>query len=136
MTRIQFYRASRLKRRRATADEMEERAKFLINYAAEHGPATVRGLYYQAEVHGVSGIDKNENSYGKIQQQVLKLRREGRLDYNDIADATRWMRKPNTYQRRGRADRDRAHLPQEPVARQRCASRNLGRERRGGGRDL
>ena len=97
MTRIQFYRASRLKRRRATADEMEERAKFLINYAAEHGPATVRGLYYQAEVHGVPGIDKTENSYDKIQQQVLKLRREGRLDYNDIADATRWMRKPNTY---------------------------------------
>jgi hypothetical protein len=89
--------ASPLKRRRATAGEMEERAKFLINYASERGPVTVRGLYYQAEVHGVPGIDKTENSYGKIQQQVLKLRREGRLDYNDIADATRWMRKPTTF---------------------------------------
>src|SRR5262249_55719596 len=27
----------------------------------------------------------------------LKLRREGRLSYSDIADATRWMRKPTTH---------------------------------------
>jgi hypothetical protein len=93
----QVYTASLLKRRRATADEMEERAAFLISYAAEHGPVTVRGLYYQAEVNGVPGIDKTENAYDKIQQQVLKLRRNGRLSYSDIADATRWMRKPDTY---------------------------------------
>lgn len=91
------YEVSPLKRRRATADEMEQRAAFLIAYAAEHGPVTVRGLYYQAEVHGVPGIDKAETSYGKIQQQVLKLRRCGRLYYNDVADARRWMRKPDTY---------------------------------------
>jgi hypothetical protein len=76
---------------------MEERAAFLINYAVEHGPVTVRGLYYQAEVHGVPGIDKTDSSYDKIQRQVLNLRREGRLDYNDIADSTRWMRKPVTH---------------------------------------
>jgi hypothetical protein len=35
---------------------MEERAKFLIAYAAEHGPVSVRGLYYQAEVRKVPGI--------------------------------------------------------------------------------
>ena len=29
---------------------MEERAEFLIPYAEEHGPVTVRQLYYQAEV--------------------------------------------------------------------------------------
>jgi hypothetical protein len=36
---------------------MEERARFQIAYAAEHGPVTVRGLYYQAEVAGVPGIE-------------------------------------------------------------------------------
>jgi len=76
---------------------MEERAEFLIAYANEHGPVTVRGLYYQAEVHGLPGIGKADGDYDKIQRQVLNLRREGRLDYGDIADATRWMRKPDSY---------------------------------------
>jgi hypothetical protein len=93
------YKASPVKtsRRRATNDEMEERARFLIDYAERHGPITVRGLYYQAEVAGLPGIDKTEASYTKVQGQVLKLRRSGRLDYEHIADATRWMRKPNSY---------------------------------------
>jgi hypothetical protein len=56
-----FNEASTVKRRRATKAEMEERAEFLVSYAEEHGPITVRGLYYQAEVHGVPGIDKGDN---------------------------------------------------------------------------
>jgi hypothetical protein len=76
---------------------MEQRAKFLIAYAAKHHPVTVRQLYYQAEVHGLPGITKAEGDYNKIQQQVLKLRREGRLPYRHIADMTRWMRKPSTF---------------------------------------
>jgi hypothetical protein len=93
----EVYEASPVKRRRATRDEMEERAEFLIDYAAEHGPVTVRGLYYQAEVAGVPGIDKTDSSYAKVQRQVLSLRREGRLSYSDISDATRWMRKPRSH---------------------------------------
>jgi hypothetical protein len=92
------YQASGIKRRqRATRAEMERRAEFLIDYAEEHGPVTVRQLYYQAEVAGLPGIDKTESGYCKIQYQVLDLRREGRLSYSHIADATRWMRKPRTY---------------------------------------
>jgi len=91
------YQASPIKRPRATKAEMELRAEFLIDYASEHGPITVRGLYYQAEVAALPGIDKEESSYSKIQYQVLKLRRAGRLDYDHIADATRWMRKPRTH---------------------------------------
>jgi hypothetical protein len=76
---------------------MEERAEFLIAYASEHGPVTVRGLYYQAEVASLPGISKDDKDYAKVQRQVLKLRRKGRLSYSDIADATRWMRKPTTH---------------------------------------
>jgi hypothetical protein len=54
------YQPTPIKRRPATKDEMEERARFLIAYAAEHGPVTVRRLYYQAEITGVPGIDKTE----------------------------------------------------------------------------
>ncbi|MCC6001902.1 MAG: hypothetical protein JJU19_13730 [Pararhodobacter sp.] len=76
---------------------MEARAQFFIDYAERHGPVTVRGLYYQAEVAGVSGIDKTEAGYNKTQIQVLKLRREGRMPYHQIADATRYMRRPRTF---------------------------------------
>jgi hypothetical protein len=76
---------------------MEERAAFLTAYAEEHGPVTVRQLYYQAEVKGVPGIDKTEGGYDKVQRQVLDLRRAGRLPYDEIADLTRWMRKPETH---------------------------------------
>jgi hypothetical protein len=91
------YPASRTKWRRATKGEMEERATFLIGYASKHGPVTVRQLYYQAEVNGIPGVNKDGSGYDKIQYQVLNLRRAGRLDYGDIADSTRWMRKPKTH---------------------------------------
>jgi hypothetical protein len=104
----EIYAASVIKRRsakkrraakvlRATKAEMEERAEFLIHYAEEHGPVTVRGLYYQAEVAGIPGIGKDDSGYNKVQRQVLILRRAGRMSYHDIADATRWMRKPRSY---------------------------------------
>ena len=92
-----LYQPSHIKRHRATKDEMEERALFLIKYAGEHGPITVRGLYYQAEVASIPGIGKDDSGYSKVQAQVLKLRREGRLAYEHIADLTRWMRKPSTF---------------------------------------
>jgi hypothetical protein len=76
---------------------MEERAAFLIGYAHQHGPVSVRGLYYQAEVASVPGIDKSDQAYQRVQQQVLILRRTGRMPYGDIADMTRWMRKPKSY---------------------------------------
>ena len=91
------YEASPIKRHRATKAEMEARAEWLIAYARDHEPVTVRGLYYQAEVAGLPGITKDEKSYSKVQRQVLDLRRAGRLDYRWIADGTRWMRKPRTY---------------------------------------
>jgi hypothetical protein len=90
------YPASRI-RRRATPDEMEVRAAFLIGYAQRHRPVTVRQLYYAAETHGVPGIGKDERDYEKVQQHVLKLRRQGRLPYRDIADLTRWQRKPVSF---------------------------------------
>jgi hypothetical protein len=97
MTAAELYDATIVKRRRGTKDEMAERARFFVDYAAAHGPVTVRQLYYRAEVLGLPGIDKTESSYAKTQRQVLALRRAGRLDYQHIADATRWMRKSRTY---------------------------------------
>ena len=91
------YPAGRIKRPRATRAEMVARSEFLLAYAIAHGPVTVRGLYYQAEVAGLPGIDKTEAGYDKVQTQVLKLRRDGRMPYASIADASRTMRRVRTY---------------------------------------
>jgi hypothetical protein len=84
-------------RERATQYDIARRKEFLIAYAREHYPVTVRGLYYQAEVAGLPGITKEDNSYGKIQRLVLELRRNGEMPYAHIADMTRWMRKPRSH---------------------------------------
>lgn len=94
---MNVYQASPLRRQRATKAEMQVRADFLVAYAIEHGPVTVRGLYYQAEVAGIPGIGKSESGYNKVQAQVLKLRRAGEMPYSCISDATRYMRKPQTF---------------------------------------
>ena len=110
MTASPVYQASPIRRTRATKAEMEERAEFFIDYASEHGPVTVRGLYYQTEVASLPGISKDDKDYDKVQRQVLKLRRERRLSYSDIADATRWMRKPRTHDSVEEALRDTARF--------------------------
>jgi hypothetical protein len=76
---------------------MWQREQFLLQKAEELAPVTVRGLYYQAEVNHVPGITKDEADYGKVQRQILELRRQGKLPYDHIADATRWMRKPRSF---------------------------------------
>lgn len=85
------------KRHRGSIKEMETRARFLMDYAAKHSPVTVRQLFYAATVAGLPGIQKDDNGYNAIQQQVLKLRRAGRMPYDHIADLTRFMRKPRTH---------------------------------------
>jgi hypothetical protein len=120
----EVYEASRTKSARRTNAEMEDCAAFLIDYAERHGPVTVRQLYYRAEVEGLPGIDKTDNGYDKIQRQVLMLRRAGRLPYDDVADLTRWMRKP----RRGGSAGNRAVVPKGAVARRRGYCRGLVRE--------
>ena len=77
--------------RRPSRDDYEVRAQFLIDYATEHEPVTVRQLYYPAESAKVPGIGKDELDYRRVQDQVLKLRRSGRLDSNTVADLIpRW----------------------------------------------
>lgn len=105
-----LYQASPIKRRRATKGEMEDRAAFLIAYALKHEPVTVRQLFYAATVAGIPGIEKSEAGYNKVQAQCLELRRAGRLPYHCIADATRYMRKPRTFNGWEAALQDTARL--------------------------
>lgn len=76
---------------------MAERADALVRLAEENGPCSVRHLFYAATVAKVPGITKDDSGYGKVQRQVLELRRAKRIPYRQITDGTRWMRKPRSY---------------------------------------
>ena len=89
------YKASRVKRRRATKLDMAERAEALIEIVRRSRPCTVRQVFYQAVVGGV--VEKSEAGYDKVQRQLVELRRTGRVSYSSLADNTRWQRKPITY---------------------------------------
>lgn len=76
-------------RRRATAAEMEDRHQRIAELAEEHGPCSVRHIFYRAVVDGIDGIEKTNNGYMKIQRAVLTLRRQGRIPYSSIVDNSR-----------------------------------------------
>lgn len=68
----------------------------IIQMLQEDNPMTVRQIFYQLVSRGMIG--KTENEYkGTVCRLLAKMRRRGWLPYSWIADNTRWMRKPNSY---------------------------------------
>jgi len=58
-------------------------------------PVTVRQMFYLLTTR--NEVDKSDAGYRKAQRQLLLMRREGVIDYDWIADNTRWRRKPQTF---------------------------------------
>jgi hypothetical protein len=92
---VPAYQPSLVKRKRATADEVERRRAEIIAILDEMQPMTVRQVFYQATVRGF--IDKSESGYTKIQTDLVWLRQQGYVPYSALADSTRWQRKPRTF---------------------------------------
>jgi hypothetical protein len=94
----QVYVASNIKpkRVRATKEQMEARRSKLYEVVEATQPAKVRGVFYQAaSVHQI--VDKTESGYSKVQVDLVKMRRAGRLPYDWLVDYTRSQRKPATF---------------------------------------
>ena len=92
------YRSSPTKRgrRRSNADmqTIRDAIQAVVN---EHAPVTVRQVFYQLVTQGV--IDKTEAEYkGTICRLLVMMRRDGSIEYHDIADNTRWQRKPRSHE--------------------------------------
>jgi hypothetical protein len=95
MTAATAYETSRIKRRRSTKAEIEERRAALLAIVDDGKPMTVRQVFYQATVRGL--VEKAESGYAKVQVDLTKMRRDGSLPYDWLADNTRWQRKPDTF---------------------------------------
>ena len=113
-------------RPKPTAAEMDERREAIIDIVNELGPATVRQVYYQAEVRGV--LPKEEKSYNKVQYFLVKLRRSGEIDYDSIVDNTRYPIQPATFESPAEALEDARELSQKSVDRHRRTGRDLAGE--------
>jgi hypothetical protein len=92
-----FNRASPTNSRRGRPVDpaVTTRRERLLEIVREIKPATVRQVYYQATVLGL--VEKTENGYGQVQNDLTLLRRAGSMPYGWLADSTRWQRKPTTF---------------------------------------
>jgi hypothetical protein len=70
-----FYRASPVKRDRATKAEFERHRESLFEIVAAMRPMTVRQVFYQATVRGIA--EKSEARYSKVQTYLVLMRRAG-----------------------------------------------------------
>lgn len=102
MNAAAVYKPSPVKRYRRTKAEIEALKSALYEIVRDQQPVTVRQVFYQAVSRGL--IEKSEREYKNTAGRLLvNMRREGIIPYSWITDATRWMRKPKTYDGLGQA---------------------------------
>jgi hypothetical protein len=93
------YQASPIKsaqRKRRTRTEMAALRDGLFAIVEADHPTTNRSVLYQAAAQGL--VEKTEQEYqSTVCRLLLEMRRSGRLPYDWIADNTRWMHKPQSY---------------------------------------
>jgi hypothetical protein len=86
---------------RATKAEMTERRESLASVVTRGAPMSVRHAFYQAVGMGI--VPKTRNGYQKVQREILRLRREGLIGYDDIVDGTRYVRRSQSHDSLGDA---------------------------------
>jgi hypothetical protein len=100
---------SPIKRVRSTKAEVAARREAFRAIVADMRPATVRQTFYQASsVRGI--VEKTENGYGIVQNDLVILRRYGAMPYGWITDSTRWQRRPRTHRSVEEALKETARL--------------------------
>ncbi len=83
------------KRFRRTRAAIQKYADDLITLVAEHAPASVRQIFYLAVARNLE--EKSEPGYKRIVEQLSNLRLSGEIPWAEIADRSRWQRKPLTF---------------------------------------
>jgi hypothetical protein len=91
-----IYKASMIKRKRRTGAEIDAIKDAMYRVLEEVHPRTARNVFYV--ISGMGLIQKTENEYNNTVIRLLtRMRKERRLPFSWLADATRWIRKPRTY---------------------------------------
>lgn len=92
------YRAGTIKRQRRTSAEIEQLDQQIIEVLSEDHPQSVRHVFYRmTDPRLPEPVEKSDRGYRHVQDRVKKLRRDGRVPYGWIADATRRGYHVSTY---------------------------------------
>lgn len=84
------YGARTIKRFRRSKDESETLNQQIIDALAADHPQSVRHVFYlMTNPRLAAPVEKSDRGYRHVQMRCVKLRREGRIPYGWIADATR-----------------------------------------------
>lgn len=103
------YRSSPTKRARRTRADIDIIKAAIVAALEADEPMTVRQVFYR--LVSVGAIAKTEAEYKRTVCRLLaEMRRDGTIPYGWIADSTRWMRKPRTFDSAEDALRETARL--------------------------
>ena len=80
---------------RGITEKTKERKRLIYEWAEQEHPVTVRQLFYRLST--LDAVPKSEAGYKSVGTLCVKMRRDGELPFEWIADNTRWQRKPRTY---------------------------------------
>jgi hypothetical protein len=90
------YGSRAITRRRRSKGEMEVLRHLLRKVVELEKPMTVRQVFYR--LVSLGAIAKSEGEYRRTVVRLLtEMRRDGTIPYESIADNSRWMRKPRSY---------------------------------------
>ena len=70
-------------------------AAIAAEFELQKPPMTVRQMFYRMSAQGM--VDKTEAGYRQVQRALKEMRGCGEVPYGHVADNTRWMRRPTTY---------------------------------------
>ncbi|HTF68377.1 MAG TPA: hypothetical protein VK638_37435, partial [Edaphobacter sp.] len=90
-----LYGSRSISRQRRTSAAMDDLRGAIFLVLKAENPMTVRQAYYQLVSRGA--IDKTEAEYKSVIRLLTEMRRSHNIPFAWIADSTRWMRKPRTY---------------------------------------
>src|SRR6516165_6109149 len=92
----ELYRPRSIKRSRRSRADIDAIREAIVEILGEYRPMTVRQMFYALTVRGL--IAKTEAEYNQTVVRLLTdMRWAGDIDWDDISDNTRWMRKSHSY---------------------------------------
>ena len=109
------YLSGSIKRRRRTKADMAKIREAIIRVVEAEHPMNVRSVFYQLSSR-LKLINKTEAEYSQtVGRLLIELRLNGTIPFNHIADNTRWVRKPTTYDSYAEALQDTARFYRQSV---------------------
>jgi len=85
-----IYGARTIKRSRRTKDDVAQLDQQIIDVLVEDNPQSVRHVFYRMTNPRLpEPVEKSDRGYRHVQDRLVKLRRNGRIPYSWITDATR-----------------------------------------------